>query len=98
MSITIVKGSQEYIKVTVIDNSDAPLTDLSGTTPQYDTTDALFTAVETAGTPNVSGMLLYCLIDSTDAGYVIGDKYYLFPYFSTAPEAPRLGPIPFFIV
>lgn len=98
MPITIVKGSKEYIKVEVIDNSDTPITSLSGATPKYDTTEEDLTAVQTNQTPSVSGMFLYCLVDGTLAGYVIGEKYLLFPYFTLAPEIPRLGPIDFFIV
>jgi len=98
MPITIVDGSKEYIKVEVIDNSDTPITSLSGTTPLYDTTTTAFAAVQTGATPAVSGMFLYCLIDGTLSGYVAGDKYYLYPKFTLAPEIPKLGPIEFFII
>jgi hypothetical protein len=98
MSITIVKGSQEEIIVAVVDNSDSPLTDLSGTSPGYETTESDgVTTVETGGTPTTSGMLLFCLIDGTDAGYVAGNKYHLYVTFTSSPEAPKLGPVEFYI-
>jgi hypothetical protein len=98
MPITIVDGSQEYIKVEVIDNSDTPITSLSGTTPLFDTTDTAFVAIQSNVVPGVSGMFLYCLINGTLSGYVAGNKYYLYPKFSLAPESPKLGPVEFFII
>lgn len=100
MAITLNKGTIEYIKVVVVDhNPDTAITDLSTHTPQFKIDDIPFTTnVVAYTTATASGMILYCLIDTTIAGFIAGDTYGLYVKFDVSPEFPVLGPATFKVV
>ena len=91
----IVDGSKEYVIVDVSDKLGT-ITNLASLTPKYFVKKKLDGTTALADTdPNVvSGMKLSCLIDTTIAAFVPG-IYQLFVKFTSAPEAPILGPIEF---
>lgn len=97
--VRIAKGSKEYIDVQVVDETGV-VTTLVGSTPKFDTEDDTNVAVQTAVNCVVGGdgMLLQCLIDTTLAGYVAGNHYRLWVYWTIGSEVPREGPFDIYIV
>lgn len=88
------KGTIEYVKVTIGDRSDTPITDLTTHSPQFKiTTFDELTDVVAYTAAVASLMILYCLVDTTIAGFVIGDNYKMYCKFSASPEFPVLGPV-----
>lgn len=95
--ILLNKGTIEYIKVVITDaNPTTAITDLSTHSPQYKVMDQPPASDLIAFTSAVAdGMILYCLIDTTNVVFVIGSTYNLYVKFNVSPEFPVLGPIPF---
>lgn len=97
---TLTKGTKEEIIVDVVDRS-GNVTDLSGSTPQYDIEDATNTEVHSNIAGTAVGMQLKFVVDLTAGGpgglLAVGD-YEFFYNFSVAGQVVRKGPFPFSIV
>lgn len=91
--IDLNKGTIEEIAVDVEDLL-GNLSTLSGTSPTFSVyASDPETPIQT-GTPSVSGLTAYCLIDTTSDDYTPG-IYNLYVGFTTTPETPLLGPVKF---
>lgn len=97
---TLTKGTKEEIVVDVVDRS-GNITDLSGSTPQYDIEDASNAEVHSNIAGTGSGMQLKFVVDLTAGGpggaLAVGE-YEFFYNFSVAGQVVRKGPFPFSIV
>ncbi len=92
----VTLGSKEDLIVDVKDTLEN-ITDLTATNPLYDVTDKagnfrMQNAV--AVVDPVNKMRLRCLIDTTVGTWVAG-RHDLYVRFTSAPEAPKLGPLEF---
>jgi hypothetical protein len=96
----MTKGTKEEVIVDVIDRS-GNITDLSGSTPQYDIEDSTGAEVHSNISGTGTGMQLKFVVDLTAAGpgnlLPVGD-YEFFYNFSVAGQVVRKGPFPFQIV
>ncbi len=96
----LTKGTKEEIIVDVVDRSNS-VTDLSGSTPQYDIEDSAGAEVHS----NIAGtgvaMQLKFVVDLTAGGpaglLAVGD-YEFFYNFTVGTQVIRKGPFPFQIV
>jgi hypothetical protein len=94
-SITI--GSIEELIVDIDDSLDG-VTDLTTTSPRYDVKDKLGNfkmSNQVAVVDPVNKMRLHCLINTTLGGNWVAGRYFLYPRFTAAPEAPNVGPLEF---
>lgn len=100
---SIPKGSKEHVRVELADASGA-VTDLSGASPKFDVQEPDGSYAQGDGTyanavaASASGLIITCLVDTTDADYVVGSEYKLYVWFSVGSEIPRKGPYPFLVV
>ena len=96
----LTKGTKEEIIVDVVDRS-GNITDLSGSTPQYDIEDSTNTEVHTNVAGTATGMQLKFVVDLSATGpaglLAVGD-YEFFFNFTVAGQVVRKGPFPFQIV
>lgn len=97
---TLTKGTKEEVIIEIVDNSNS-ITDLSGSSPQYDLEDSTNTEVHSNIAGTGSGMLLKFVVDLTAAGpgglLPVGD-YELFCNFTITGQVVRKGPFAFQIV
>lgn len=92
--IQLNKGTIEHVIVDVGDSLEN-LTDLTGKSARFSVREIGATSFVEADVPaTVVGMSAFCLIDTTQVGYVTG-RYELFLKFTSLPEEPVLGPIEF---
>lgn len=98
----IALGTKQYLLISVVDVSGV-ITDLASSTPKYTVKDDADNLGynDVAGT--ATGMVLYCLIDTTvdPAGaftWLAGSHYRLWGKFTVAPEVPYLGPFDFYVM
>lgn len=94
MSITLTKGTKEYVSVTVVDI----LGSLSSlTTPVYDVLKDDNSTVYSGATATASGLVANCLVDISSGGpsglLAAGTRLRLFLTFTNSPEIVRLGPV-----
>lgn len=97
----MTKGTKEEVLVDVVDRSGG-ITDLSGSTPQYDIEDSAGAEVHSNVNGTGTGMTLKFLVDITAGGpggvaLVPGD-YEFFYNFTVAGQVVRKGPFPFQVV
>ena len=98
--ISLVRGTKEEILVTVVDNAEAPITDLTSLTPRYSTKNPTGGAVSTDLTAMIDGtnkMMMKCLIDTTLGGYSADGYYTLTVKFTSGSLVPVLGPVKFLV-
>ena len=98
----IALGTKQYLLINVTDNSGVT-TDLGGTSPKYTVKDDVGNVGYNDVAGIASGMVLYCLIDTTvdPAGaftWLAGSHYLLWGKFTVSPEVPYLGPFDFYLV
>jgi|SRR5215472_1678406 len=94
-AISIPRGTIENIIVDVKDSLGV-LTDLAPTGVKYDIRkEDTTTWIVQNQTATVSGMRVYCLVDTTLTAYGTSGTYELFIDFNNLPEKPRLGPFDF---
>jgi hypothetical protein len=98
----IALGTKQYLLIAVVDTSGV-VTDLGGSSPKYTVQDDAnnYGYNDQAGT--ATGMILYCLIDTTvdPAGaftWTANAHYRLWGRFTSSPEIPYLGPFDFYVV
>jgi hypothetical protein len=93
----LAKGTIEHVIVEVKDVLEN-LATLVGTSPVFSTRlEYESTYIEQDIAASVIGLKAFCLIDTTQVGYVVG-VYNLFLQFNNLPEVPRLGPMNFEVV
>lgn len=96
----LTKGTKEEILVDVVDRSNS-VTDLSGSTPQYDIENDAGSEVHSNIAGTATGMQLKFLVDLTSGGpgglLAVGD-YEFFCNFTVGTQVVRKGPFPFQIV
>lgn len=96
----LTKGTKEEVLVDVVDRSGS-VSDLSGSTPQYDIEDSTNTEVHSNIAGTGSGLQLKFIVDLTaagPAGLLAPGDYEFFYNFSVAGQVVRKGPFPFQIV
>lgn len=97
---TLTRGTKEEVLVDVVDRSGG-ITDLSGSTPQYDIEDSTNTEVHSNIAGSATGMQLKFLVDLTSGGpgglLAVGD-YQFFYNFTVGSQVIRKGPFDFQIV
>jgi hypothetical protein len=91
MSIRLVRGTIESVQVTVVDSSGA-ITNLASSSPQFDVTKLDGTAVVTNVAASATGMVIYCLVNTTTWPAAPDVNFRLFVHFTVGSETPRLGP------
>lgn len=90
MAIKLARGTIESIQITVVDNSGV-ITDLAASSPDFDVVEFDDTAVVTGVAASATGMVIYCLVDTT--GWAAGVTLFkLYVSFTVGAETPRLGP------
>lgn len=102
--IQLVQGTIEPIDATVFDLG-AVLTTLTGLSPVFDVvpvdpgTDLDTTPPKyTNQSATNSGMMIICLIDTTNGGLWARGKYRLYVSFTYMSQVPKLGPIDFYVI
>jgi hypothetical protein len=98
MAVYIADGSKEEVVVRVTDDT-GQITNLAPLSPQFELIRDSNDALVQSGSASASAMNLYCLIDSTLANILAGEKYRLYVSFTIAAgNVPRLGPMEVFVV
>jgi|SRR5215469_5234136 len=93
--ISLPRGTIENIVVDVKD-SLGNLTDLSTAAVKYDIRkEDTTTWIVNQASATVTGMRVYCLVDTTLTAYATSGTFELFISFTNLPERPRLGPFDF---
>lgn len=97
----IALGTKQYLLVDVIDLAGT-ITDLGSHTPKYTVQDDANNYGYTDQAAIATGMVVYCLIDTTvdPAGaftWIAANHYRLWVRFNIAPEIPYLGPFDFYL-
>lgn len=102
--ISLVQGTIEPIDATVTDVGGA-LTTLDGLSPVFDVvpvdpvTGLDDTPAKYTNEPATnSGMMIICLIDTTDGGLWDRGNYRLYVSFTYLTQVPKLGPIDFYVI
>jgi hypothetical protein len=98
--IILNRGTQEEILVTVVDNSDTPLTDLTSLLPKYSTKNPSGGAITTNATAlldSTNKMMMKCFINTTLGGYATDGTYSLYVNFTSGSNTPVLGPVLFVV-
>jgi hypothetical protein len=98
--ISLNRGTKEDILVTIVDNADSPITDLTALSPKYSTKNPTGGAVSTDVVAPIDGtnkMMMRCFIDTTLGGYATDGQYQLFVKFTSGTNVPVLGPVIFVV-
>lgn len=101
--LSLVQGTVEPINATVTDVGGV-LTTLDGLSPVFDVVpvdvdDLDDTPAKYTDEPATnSGMMIICLIDTTDGGLWARGKYRLYVSFTSGSQIPKLGPIDFYVI
>lgn len=98
----IALGTKQYLLISVVDVSGV-VSDLGSSSPKYTVKDDADNIGYNDVAGLATGMVLYCLIDTTvdPAGaftWLAGSHYRLWGKFTVAPEIPYLGPFDFYLV
>ena len=97
---TLTKGTKEEVLVDVVDRSNG-ITDLSGSTPQYDIENTAGSEVHSNIAGSATGMQLKFTVDLTSGGpggLLVEGDYQFFYNFTVGAQVIRKGPFDFQIV
>lgn len=100
MPASLAKGTEQYLTVLVIDETDTYTTLESGvaTTIQFDVLDDADVAKYSNQAATVAGMSIRCLVDTNSGGAWDEGHYRLFVEFTVGSENVRLGPFDFYVI
>jgi hypothetical protein len=100
MPVSLAPGTEQYLTVAIVDESDTYDTLEGGvaTSVQFDVLDDADVAKYSNQSATVAGMSIRCLVDTASGGVWDEGRYRLFVEFTVGVENVRLGPYEFYLI